>query len=136
MAARAAADADADSFDALDMVSGGGRAEGRVSKARTGIFAWTLATGDQRTQAHLLQWSHGENILRPRAVIQSVTATIRGGRNHHGRVLLTRSLLVTLLGQGDEGGAMRSPMGPLDLEFFCLTASNKKYVKDANYVRV
>ena len=46
VAARAAADADAGDFDALDMVSGGGGAEGRGSKVETGIVARTVAAGD------------------------------------------------------------------------------------------
>lgn len=52
--ARATADGDAGGFDALDMVSGGGGAEGHASKVRMGVVARTVAAGDRRAPAHLL----------------------------------------------------------------------------------
>ena len=55
VAARAAANADAGGFDAVDMVSGGGSAEGRRSKVRMRIVVWTVTAGGQRVPAHLLQ---------------------------------------------------------------------------------
>ena len=68
--------------------------------------------GDQRTQAHLLQWGHWEDILRACAEIQSTAVAVREGHNRHDWALLRGSLLVILLDEGDGGGTMRSPMGP------------------------
>ena len=51
------------------------------------------------------------------------------GRNHHGQALLRGSLLVTLPGQGGEGGAMQSPIGLRALVVFCLAASNRNTAK-------
>ena len=61
--APAAVDVDAGGVGVLDMASGGGGAEGHASKVRTGGFARTGVTRDQRTLDHLLQGGHGEEIL-------------------------------------------------------------------------
>ena len=105
-------DANRGGFDALGMVIGSDGAEGHTSTVRVIVVARAVAMGDQRTPAHLLQRGHVEDIVRACAVIQSAVAAIRGGHDHHGRALLSGSLLVTLLGQGDGGGTMHSPKGP------------------------
>ena len=134
--ARPMADGDAGGFDALIMVSGGGGAEGRGGKVRTGIIVRTVVAGDRRAPAHLLQRGHGEDILRARAVFRSARAAIGGGGDRHGRALLRGSLLVRLLGRGDRGGTMRSPRWSRDPKDFRLTASNKKRANPSNCIRV
>ena len=134
--ARATADGDVGGFDALIMVSGGGGAGGRGGKVRTGIVARTVAAGDQRAPAHLLQRGHGEDTLRARAVIRSARAAIGRGGDRHGRALLRGSLLVSLLGREDRGGTMRTPRWSREPEDFRLTASNKKRANPSNCIRV
>ena len=56
-------------LDAPGTVNGGSGGEGRASKMRTRSFARTVVAGDLQTQAHLLQWGHGVDILQARAEI-------------------------------------------------------------------
>ena len=53
-------------------------------------------------------------------------AAIGGGHNHHGRALLSGSLLVMLVGQCGEGGVMQRPKGPSGLDFVASLALTKK----------
>ena len=128
-AGRDRCDGDCQSPDALDVVSGGGGAEGHASKVRTGFFAWTVVEEDRRMPSHLLQWGHREDILQARAVIRSAVASIGCSHDCHGRVVLSGRLLVTLLGQSDGGGTMRSPVVPRSLEVARRTGSNKNNAK-------
>ena len=62
-------------------------------------------------------------------------AAIEDGHDCHGRVVLSGSLFVTLLGQGDGRGTMQSPVGPRGLDAVRLTGSNKNNAQGVKFLQ-